>query len=179
MCDGYVTLGRGFSGRRRGNATGKVRESRRKSCTRGRPPGAGGAGRKISRPAAAVSPDESRRPGLRRLAEERPEDVVRLPDLVRSASSRHEREDLLRLAIVHGPASVEPDVGQRGQRHVERDGHPVEAVDGDGLLAALDLADELPAEVRPVAESLLTETPLLTQGAQPLTEKASNLSGRS
>src|SRR5882762_7164718 len=116
-------------------------------------PGAGGAGRNIARPAAAVSPDESRRPGLRRLAEERPEDVVRLPDLVRSASSRHECENLLRLAIVHGPPSVEPDVGQRGQRHVERDGHPVEAVDGDGLLAALDLADELPAEVRPVTES--------------------------
>src|SRR6266446_5862914 len=129
--------------------------------------------------AAAVSPDESRKPGLRRLAEERPEDVVRLADLLRSASGRHEREDLLRLAIVHGPRSVEPDVGQRGQRHVERDGHSVEAVDRDRLLAALDLADELPAEVRSVAESLLTETPLLTQRAQPLTEKASNLSRRS
>src|SRR5438132_6582103 len=176
MCDGCDTFDADFQGEGGETQRGKPRGAA------GRPRGTRGRARYRTTDvygAEVVSADESRRPGLRGFAEERSEHVVRLPDLLRSASGRHEREDLLRLAIVHGPPAVEPDVGQRGQRHVERDGHPVEAVDRNRLLAALDLADELPAEVRPVAESLLTETPLLTQGAQPLTEKASNLSGRS
>src|SRR6267143_2968075 len=55
------------------------------------------------------------------------------------------------------------DVGELAERHLERDRHPVQAVDRDRFLAALDLTDELAAERRPFAQPLLTEAFALAQ----------------
>ena len=54
---------------------------------------------------------------------------------------------------------------------IERDRDTIEAVDGDRLLAALDLADEFPAEPGSLAESLLAERALLAECPEALTEE--------
>src|SRR3990167_1123402 len=56
-------------------------------------------------------------------------------------------------------------VHQLPQWHLERDGHSVEAVHGDGLLPALDLADELPAEVGVLSERLLAQAAIAPEQA--------------
>src|SRR2546422_4823193 len=45
----------------------------------------------------------------------------------------------------------------RSQRDLERDRHPVQAVDRDRLLAALDLSDELAGETGAITQPLLTD----------------------
>ena len=54
---------------------------------------------------------------------------------------------------------------------IERDRHPVKAVDGDRLLAALDLSDELAGETGAITEPLLAESALLAERPQPLPEE--------
>src|SRR5207302_971942 len=78
--------------------------------------------------------------------------------------------DLLGLFGRHGAVLI-ADVGELAQRNLERDRHAVETIDGNRLLAALDLADEFPAEPGPLAETFLAERALFAQGAQTLTEK--------
>src|SRR6266852_1549701 len=112
--------------------------------------------------------------GLRGAAEHRAQDVVGLADVLLTSPPRDEREDLLGLLGRHRALLV-ADVGEVAQRNFERDRDTVEAVDGDRLLAALDLADELPAEPRPFAESFLAERALFAQGAEPLTEEFSDV----
>src|SRR5262245_35174855 len=114
------------------------------------------------------------RRGLGGAAEHRAQDVIGLADVLWTPPSRDEREDLLGLLGRHGAVLV-ADVGEIAQRHLERDRHAVETVDGDGLLAALDLADEFPAESGSFAESFLAERALFAEGAKTLTEEFSDV----
>src|SRR2546425_4500054 len=107
---------------------------------------------------------------LRDAAEHRAQDVVSFANVFRTPPSRDQREDLLGLFGRHGAVLV-ADVGELAQRNLERDRHAVETIDGNRLLAALDLADEFPAETGPLAEAFLAERALFAQGAQTLTEK--------
>jgi hypothetical protein len=49
----------------------------------------------------------------------------------------------------------------------------IETVDGDRFFATFHLTDELAAEAGPVAQSLLTQTPLLAERPQTLAEELS------
>jgi len=71
-----------------------------------------------------------------------------------------ERHDLLGVAVRHA-APRHPDIGEDGERHSEGDGHLVEAVNRDRFLPALNLADELAAQLGPLTERLLTEPTML------------------
>src|SRR5262245_58795639 len=104
-------------------------------------------------------------------AENRLQNAVRAADVLRSPPTRHEREDLLRVLARHGRRLVRPHVRELAQRDLERDRHPIEAVDRDRLLAALDLADELPGEAGAVAQPLLAEGALLAERSQPLPQE--------
>src|SRR5262249_7743423 len=75
------------------------------------------------------------------------------------------------------PARLGADVGEVAQGNPERDRHVVETVDRDRFLAALDLADELPAEPGFLAESLLAEGALFAQGTETLPENFSDALG--
>src|SRR5207245_4677431 len=123
---------------------------------------------------SAIAPGVRGRTGerqvLRGAAEHRAQDGVSLADVFRTPPSRDQREDLLGLFGRHGAVLV-ADVGELAQRNLERDRHAVETIDGNRLLAALDLADEFPAETGPLAEAFLAERALFAQGAQTLTEK--------
>ncbi len=55
----------------------------------------------------------------------------------------------------------------------------IEAVDGDRLLSALDLTDELSAQPRALAQALLTQPPLLAERPQPLAQEFSHVLDRS
>jgi len=46
---------------------------------------------------------------------------------------------------------------------LERDRHPVQPVDGDRFLAALDLADELAGETGAITQPLLAESALVAE----------------
>src|SRR5678815_456267 len=81
----------------------------------------------------------------------------------------HARADFTR---GHGALAGDPgvlllrprgQVDQLAQSDLEGDRDAVEAVHRDGLLAPLDLADELPRQRRPLAEGFLTPAPLLAQ----------------
>src|SRR5262249_58620883 len=91
---------------------------------------------------------------LRGAAEQRAQDVVGFANGLRTAS-RDEHDDLRSLFGRHGV--LVGDVGEVAQGNVERDRHVVETIDGDRLLPALDLADELPTEPGCLAEALLAE----------------------
>src|SRR2546426_6461768 len=107
---------------------------------------------------------------LRGAAEHGAEDVVGLADVLRTAAARDEREDPLGFLGRHAAVLV-ADVGEVAQGDLQRDRDAVEAVDGDRLLAALDLADEFPAEPGSLAESLLAERALLSECTKTLTEE--------
>src|SRR4030095_9267020 len=107
---------------------------------------------------------------LRGAAEHRAQDVVGLAHVFRTPPSRNEREDLLSILGRDGAVLV-TDVGEIAQRNLERDRHAIETVDGNRLLTALDLADELPPEAGPLAETFLAERALFAQSAEALTEK--------
>src|SRR6266403_2097897 len=106
-----------------------------------------------------------RRSGRR--TEDRLEDPVGLPDVFGPPPDGNEREDLFGLLARHRG----PHVRQLTQRDLERDRHPVQAVDGDRLLSALDLADELARQARPISQPPLAETALLAQGPHPLPQE--------
>src|SRR4030095_17234649 len=81
----------------------------------------------------------------------------------------HARADFTR---GHGALAGDPgvlllrprgQVDQLAQSDLEGDRDAGEAVPRDGLLAPLDLADELPRQRRPLAEGFLTPPPLLAQ----------------
>jgi hypothetical protein len=82
---------------------------------------------------------------LRRAAEHGAQDVVRLAHVLRASPARDEGEDFLGFFGGNRTAFV-ADVGKIAEGYLERDRDAVEAVDGDGFFAALDLADEFPAE---------------------------------
>src|SRR5262245_435597 len=105
-----------------------------------------------------------------RAAEHGAQDVVRLAHVLRSPSARDESEDFLGFLGGNGAALV-ADVGEIAEGHLERDRDAVEAVDGDGFFAALDLADEFSAEPRALAEPFLAERPLLAECPQTLPQK--------
>src|SRR6266850_1589804 len=116
------------------------------------------------------------RPGLRgsrarrrsgRRTEDRLEDPVGLPDVFGPPPAGDEREDLFGLLARHRG----PHIRQLTQRDLERDRHPVQAVDGDRLLSALDLADELARQARAITQPPLTESALLAQGPHPLPQE--------
>src|SRR6267143_116962 len=112
----------------------------------------------------------ARRRALRGAAEHRTQDVVRLLDVLRAPPPRHEREDLL--GVFRGDRCVlVAHVSQIPEWHSEGRRDVVEAVDRDGLLTALHLADELPAQASALAEALLAEQPLLAEGPQALSEE--------
>jgi hypothetical protein len=64
------------------------------------------------------------------------------------------------------------------KRDPERDGDAIEAVEGDRLLAALDLANELAAERCPTPQSLLAEPALSAQVADTLAEEGADMGDR-
>src|SRR6266851_3286434 len=78
--------------------------------------------------------------------EHRPEHVVGLANVLGTSPTGDEREDLFRFLGRDRLLLVGTDVGEVAQRHLERDGDAIEAVDRDRLLAALDFADELAAQ---------------------------------
>src|SRR5258708_1942769 len=78
-----------------------------------------------------------------RLTEDRLEDPVRLPDVLGPPPAGDEREDLFGLLARHRGRLVGPHVRQLTQGNLQRHRYVVEAVDGDRLLPALDLTDEL------------------------------------
>jgi len=96
-----------------------------------------------------------------RLIEDRPEDPVRLPDVLGPPPAGDERKDLFRLLARHRGRLVGPHVRELTQRDLERDRHPIEAVNRDRLLTALDLADELSGEAGAITQPLLAVTALL------------------
>jgi hypothetical protein len=75
-------------------------------------------------------------------AEHCAQDVVGFADVLRTLPPRDQREDLLGLLGRHGAVLV-ADVGEVAQGNPERDRYVVETVEGNRLLATLDLADEL------------------------------------
>src|SRR5439155_19129741 len=93
---------------------------------------------------------------LGRAPEHRAQDVVRLADLLGAASGGDEREDLLGLLGGHRGGLV-ADIGEVTERDLERGRDVVQAVQGDRLLAPLDLADELSAQAGALAQPLLAE----------------------
>src|SRR5438093_422391 len=107
---------------------------------------------------------------LRGAAEHGAEDIVGLADVLRTAPARDEREDPLGFLGRHAAVLV-ADVGEVAQGDLQRDRDAVEAVDGDRLLAALDLTDEFSAEPGSLAESLLAERALLAQCTKSLAEE--------
>src|SRR5213594_4542358 len=113
--------------------------------------------------------DPRRRSG--RLTEDRPEDSVRLPDLLGPPPAGDEREDLLRVLARHLRRLVGAHVGQLAERNLQRHRYVVQAVDGDRLLAALDLADELAGQAGAIAQPLLAESALLAERPQPLPQE--------
>src|SRR5467141_344139 len=78
----------------------------------------------------------------------------------------------------HRGRLVGPHVRQLTQRDLERDRHPVQAVDGDRLLTALDLADELARQPPAITQPLLAPTALLAQGPHPLPQEFPHVSHR-
>src|ERR1700756_261780 len=104
-------------------------------------------------------------------AEDRLQHPVRAADVFRPPPARDEREDLLRVLARHGRRLVGPHVRELAQRDLERDRHPIEAVDRDRLLAALDLADELAGEAGAITQPLLAEGALLAERPQPLPQE--------
>src|SRR5436309_1128434 len=62
-------------------------------------------------------------------------------------------------------------VGQLAERNLQRHRYVVQAVDGDRLLAALDLADELAGQAGAIAQPLLAESALLAERPQPLPQE--------
>src|SRR6267142_137590 len=106
-----------------------------------------------------------------RLTEDRPNDSVRLPDVLGPPTDGNEREDLFGVLARHRGRLVGPHVRQLSQRHLERDRHPVQAVDGDRFLAALDLADELAGQAGAITQPLLAESALLAERPQPLPQE--------
>src|SRR5262245_4448786 len=104
-------------------------------------------------------------------AENRLQHAVGAPDLLGPPPARHEREDLLRVLAGHGRRLVGPHVRELAQRDLERDRHPIQAVDRDRLLAALDLADELSGEAGAVPQPFLAEGALLAERSQPLSQE--------
>src|SRR5205823_740213 len=92
-------------------------------------------------------------------------------NVLRPPTARDEREDLLRVLARHSRRLVGPHVRELAQRDFERHRHPVQAVDRDRFLAALDLSDELPGETGAITQSLLTEGPLLAECPQPLPQE--------
>src|SRR5436309_9031245 len=108
-----------------------------------------------------------------RLIEDRPEDSVRFPDVLGPPAAGDEREDLFGVLARHRGRPVGPHVRQLSPRDLERDRHPVQAVDGDRLLAALDLADELAGQAGEIAQPLLAESALLAERPQPLPQECS------
>src|SRR5947208_9937076 len=70
---------------------------------------------------------------------------------------------------------ADPDVDQGRQWCLQGDSDSVQTVNGDTLLAALDLADELPTEPRELPELVLREPALLAKRAQTLADELSNV----
>src|SRR5438876_576855 len=103
-------------------------------------------------------------------AEERAQDPVDLAQVAGRAVLHEERQQLLGVLARHRRA-IRRRVRQRPERNLERSGNPVEAVDRDRFLAALDLADEFAAEPGVPAQGALTPPPLLAEGAEPLAEE--------
>src|SRR3989449_10800802 len=137
------------------------------SCTR-RPVGqsitraAGGRATKPQRPCRATS---------RSLAEDRLEDPVRLANVLGPPPAGDEREDLLRVLARHLRRLVGAHIGQLAERNLQRHRYVVQAVDGDRLLAAFDLADELAGQAGAIAQPLLAESALLAERPQPLPQE--------
>src|SRR6266850_2101565 len=107
----------------------------------------------------------------RSLAEDRLEDPVRLANVLGPPPAGHQREDLLGVLARHRRRLVGAHVGQLAQRDLQRHRYVVEAVDGDRLLAALDLTDELAGQAGAITEPLLTESALLAERPQPLPQE--------
>src|SRR5438874_6268939 len=122
-----------------------------------------------SRPAGWLTDIEPGRSG--RLTEDRPENPVRLTNVLGPPPAGDEREDLFGLLARHRGRLVGPHIRQLTQRDLERDRHPVQAIDGDRLLPALDLADELARQARAITQPLLAETALLAQSPHPLPQE--------
>src|SRR6266404_9405824 len=92
-----------------------------------------------------------------RLTEDRLEDPVRLPDVRGPPPAGDEREDLFGLLARHRGRLVGPHVRQLTQGNLQRHRYVVEAVDGDRLLPALDLTDELARSAIPISQPPLAE----------------------
>src|SRR5262245_21423470 len=116
-----------------------------------------------------VAREARRRSG--RLFEDCPEDLVRLPDVLGPPPVGDEREDLFGVLTRHRGRLVGAHVRQLSQRDLERDRHPVQAVDGDRFLPALYLADELARQAGATTQPLLAESALLAERPQPLAQE--------
>src|SRR5438105_516611 len=116
-------------------------------------------------------PGAGRPPSVRLVsAEDRAQDPVDLAQVAGRPVLHEERQQLLGVLARHRRA-IRRRVRQRPERNLERSGDPVEAVDRDRFLAALDFADEFAAEPGVPAEGALTPPPLLAERAEPLAEE--------
>src|SRR5262245_21111244 len=111
--------------------------------------------------------------------EHRPQHAVRPPDVTGAPPPGDEREDLLGLGTRRLLLALRTDVRQFSQGDLQGHRHMIKAVDGNRLLPALDLADELAAQPRTLPEPLLAQASLLAEGAQPLTEELPDVLDRS
>src|SRR5437867_9567422 len=98
------------------------------------------------------------------------------PDVGRPPVAHHQRENLLGVLAGRDRAPAGADVGQEAQGDFERHRDVIEAVDGNRLLSALDLADELTGESGERAQSFLAQCTLLAQRTQTLAEKFPDVS---
>src|SRR5262249_20261959 len=120
-------------------------------------------------PEARVAREARRRSG--RLFEDCPEDLVRLADVPGPPPARDEREDLFCVPTRHRGRLGCAHVRQLSQRDLEGDRHPVQAVDGDRFLSALDLADKLARQAGATTQPRLAESALLAKRPQPLAQE--------
>src|SRR5712692_1894873 len=110
------------------------------------------------------------------IREHRLKDGVGTPD-ARARTVDDERQHSLGVLRRHAVARP-ADVCQEIERDAEGDRYPVQAVDRNRLLTALDLADELPGQARALPEDGLAQVEALAQDAQPLSEERAHVRDR-
>src|SRR5262249_33753186 len=110
-----------------------------------------------------------------RFFEDCPEAPVRPPDVPGPPPAGDERENLFGVLTRDRGRLVGPHIRQLSQRDLKRGRHPVQAVDGDRFLPALDLADEFARQPGAITQPLLAESALLAERPQPLPQELSNM----